>query len=124
MALLKCLNVLFLSNNFALYIFIVNTYIHLEMERIIEKLAGLSRLMIDAKEKEKVGADLAEIFKMIEKIGEVEIGASIPLIHMSESENVMRDDTPEPFDIRVAALHNSPKNDGDYFKVPKVVEKN
>ena len=94
------------------------------MEYIIDKLAGLSRLIIDSKDKEKVGADLAEIFKMIEKIAEVEIGDSIPLIHLSESENVMRDDTPETYNVRVAALHNSPKNDGDYFKVPKVVEKN
>ncbi len=93
-------------------------------EKILDKLADLSRLSIGESEKEKFASDLAGIFKMIEKIGEVETERSSPLIHLSETENVLRDDVCEQLNIRAIALANSPKSDGDYFKVPKVVEKN
>jgi aspartyl-tRNA(Asn)/glutamyl-tRNA(Gln) amidotransferase subunit C len=89
----------------------------------VDKLATLSRLEFDGKEKEKVLSDLNRMLDFIGKLNEVDTTGVEPLIYMNDEKNVLRNDEVKQEITQKEALSNAPKKDSDYFKVPKVVEK-
>ncbi|MFN4313138.1 MAG: Asp-tRNA(Asn)/Glu-tRNA(Gln) amidotransferase subunit GatC [Chitinophagaceae bacterium] len=92
-------------------------------EQLIDKLAHLARLRFDAAEKSMISADLEKMIQFVEKLNELDLDGVEPLMHMSESSNVLRDDKVQGSISREAALRNAPDNDGSYFRVPKVIRK-
>jgi aspartyl-tRNA(Asn)/glutamyl-tRNA(Gln) amidotransferase subunit C len=92
-------------------------------EQLIDKLAHLARLRFDAAEKSMISADLEKMIQFVEKLNELDLDGVEPLMHMSESSNVLRDDKVQGSISREAALRNAPDNDGTYFRVPKVIRK-
>ena len=92
-------------------------------EQLIDKLAHLARLRFDATEKSIISADLEKMIQFVEKLNELDLDGVEPLMHMSESSNVLRDDKVQGSISREAALRNAPDNDGTYFRVPKVIRK-
>jgi aspartyl-tRNA(Asn)/glutamyl-tRNA(Gln) amidotransferase subunit C len=90
-------------------------------KKLILKLEKLSRLELSETERVKIQKDLNEILKMIEKLDELDTSNVEPLIHVSEEKNVLREDEIKNQLSREEALSNSPDNDGQYFKVPKVI---
>ena len=91
---------------------------------LISKLEKLARLELSAKEREQIQGDLNAILDMVAKLEELDTTNVEPLIHISEAVNVMREDAVKNQVGREAALRNAPDSDGQYFKVPKVIEKN
>ena len=91
---------------------------------LISKLEKLARLELSAKEREQIQGDLNAILDMVAKLEELDTTNVEPLIHISEAVNVMREDAVKNQVSREAALRNAPDSDGQYFKVPKVIEKN
>jgi len=79
-------------------------------DELIENLANLARLHFDKVEKEEIKMDLQRMITFVE-----------PLIHMSETMNVLREDILQGSVSREEALKNAPATDGIYFKVPKVI---
>ena len=92
-------------------------------EQLIDKLAHLARLRFDATEKSIISADLEKMIQFVEKLNELDLDGVEPLMHMSESSNVLREDRVQGSISREAALRNAPDNDGTYFRVPKVIRK-
>ena len=92
-------------------------------EHLIDTLAHLARLRLDAAEKSMISADLEKMIQFVEKLNELDLDGVEPLMHMSESSNVLREDRVQGSISREAALRNAPDNDGTYFRVPKVIRK-
>jgi aspartyl-tRNA(Asn)/glutamyl-tRNA(Gln) amidotransferase subunit C len=92
-------------------------------EKLVDHLAHLSRLSFNATEKEAIRKDMEKIIGFVEKLNELDTTGVKPLRHMSEVMNVMRDDELKGSISREEALLNAPINDGEFFKVPKVISK-
>jgi aspartyl-tRNA(Asn)/glutamyl-tRNA(Gln) amidotransferase subunit C len=88
----------------------------------INQLAHLSRLTFDNNEKAKIKQDLERILELCESLNKIDTEGVEPLIHMTNSENIVREDNPQQEFSREELLKNAPKKDSDYFRVPKVIE--
>ncbi len=89
----------------------------------IENLAHLARLRFDEKEKESVKKDLQNMIAFVEQLNEIDTTGVEPLLHMSDTVNVLRDDVVKGSVSRAEALRNAPLKDEEFFKVPTVIKK-
>lgn len=92
-------------------------------DKLIDKLAHLSRLEFENEAKEEIKKDLTRILSFVEKLNELNTDNVEPLVYMTEEVNVLRDDEVKQTITQEEALKNAPKRDSDYFRVPRVVEK-
>lgn len=92
-------------------------------DALIEKTAQLARLQFDDREKEQIRQDLQRMIAFVEKLHELNLDDTEPLLHMTEETNVLREDVVMPSISRGEALLNAPQHDGIYFRVPKVIKK-
>ncbi|MCR6721363.1 MAG: Asp-tRNA(Asn)/Glu-tRNA(Gln) amidotransferase subunit GatC [Chitinophagaceae bacterium] len=92
-------------------------------DEMIDKLAHLAKLQFNDMEKSAIKGDLEKMIGFVEKLNELDLDAVEPLMHMSESVNVLRDDVVQGSISREKALQNAPDTDGQYFRVPKVIRK-
>lgn len=92
-------------------------------DKLIDKLAHLSRLEFENEAKEEIKKDLNRILSFVEKLNELNTDNVEPLVYMTEEVNVLRDDEVKQSITQEEALKNAPKRDSDYFRVPRVVEK-
>ncbi len=87
-----------------------------------KKLALLSRLDIDESEMDSVNQQMNDILSYMELIGQADIEGVVPTAHAVELRNVMREDIPHESFTNEEALANAPEKEGNYFKVPKVMQ--
>ena len=92
-------------------------------DAMVEKLAHLSRLQFNEKEKAEIKNDLQRMIAFVEKLNELDLDNVEPLLHMSDEVNVLRDDVVKGSVSRAEALKNAPLHDEQFFKVPKVIIK-
>lgn len=92
-------------------------------DEMIDKLAHLAKLQFNDAEKSAIKGDLEKMIGFVEKLNELDLDSVEPLMHMSESVNVLRDDVVQGSINREKALQNAPDSDGQYFRVPKVIRK-
>jgi aspartyl-tRNA(Asn)/glutamyl-tRNA(Gln) amidotransferase subunit C len=92
-------------------------------DALVENLANLARLEFNPEEKEAIKVDLQRMISFVEKLNELDTEGVEPLLHMSDSENVYRDDVLQGSVSREEGLKNAPDTDGVFFKVPKVIKK-
>ena len=90
---------------------------------LIEKLAHLSRLQFNEKEKEEIKKDLRQMISFVEKLNELNLDGVEPLLHISEEMNVLREDEIKGSVSREDALKNAPLHDDQFFKAPKSIKK-
>lgn len=91
-------------------------------DEMVKNLADLSRLTFNDQEKEDIKKDLQRMISFVEKLQEVDTSNVEPLLHMSESVNIYREDNIQGSMEKSAALNNAPMSDENYFKVPKVIK--
>jgi aspartyl-tRNA(Asn)/glutamyl-tRNA(Gln) amidotransferase subunit C len=91
-------------------------------EQKVDDLAKLSRLKFDENEKKSIQNELEKILEMCEKLQEVNTDGVEPLIYMTNSHTVLRPDEVVQEISKAEALKNAPKTDGDFFRVPKVID--
>jgi len=92
-------------------------------DALVDKLAILSRLRFNKEEKEAIKNDLGKMIGFVEKLNELDTKGITPFHHLSENSNVFREDIVEGMCTRAEALQNASKQDGIFFKVPKVISK-
>lgn len=92
-------------------------------KQLILKLENLARLELDENERTELTGDLNNILKMVEKLNEVNTDGVEPLTHVGEAVNVFREDEVKNEVSRADAFKNAPKSDGEFFQVPKVIDK-
>ena len=92
-------------------------------DELVNNIAELARLRFEDHEKEEIKLDLQKIIAFIEKLNETDTSGVEPLLHMSDSVNVFREDEIEGSVTREEALSNAQIHDEQFFKVPKVIKK-
>ncbi len=92
-------------------------------DKMIYELANLSKLTFSEVEKIAVKNDLQSMIAFVEKLNEVDTNGIEPLLHMSDSVNVLREDQIKGSVTHEEALRNAPVKDEHFFKVPKVIKK-
>jgi aspartyl-tRNA(Asn)/glutamyl-tRNA(Gln) amidotransferase subunit C len=88
---------------------------------LILKLEQLAKLELSPEEREHLTGDLNNILAMIEKLDELDTSHVEPLVYINEEVNVLREDIVKNQVSRKQALSNAPAQNGEYFKVPRVL---
>jgi aspartyl-tRNA(Asn)/glutamyl-tRNA(Gln) amidotransferase subunit C len=94
--------------------------VNLEM---IDKIAHLARLEVKDDEKQGLINDMNKILAFMDKLNEVDTEGVDPLIYMSDEVNVLREDLVIHEISKEEGLKNAPKQDGNFFRVAKVINK-
>lgn len=92
-------------------------------DKMVDKLAHLSRLSFNNTEKQAVKNDLQSMIAFVEKLQELDTTGIEPLLHMGNNTNVLRADEVKGSITREEALLNAPIKDNQFFKVPTVIKK-
>ena len=92
-------------------------------EALIDKLAKLARLSFNEQEKSDIRADLERMIGFVDQLRALDLEGVEPLMHMSEADNVWREDQVKGEISRDEALSNAPAHTDQFFTVPKVIQK-
>ena len=91
--------------------------------KIVKHVAHLGRLELDDKELALYSGQLASILSYISKLNEIDTANVIPTSHpLATLKNVFRKDVLRKSLTPDEALENAPSSDGDFFKVPQIIE--
>jgi aspartyl-tRNA(Asn)/glutamyl-tRNA(Gln) amidotransferase subunit C len=90
---------------------------------IFEHIAHLARLQFAEGEKENIRMDMQKMVSFVEKLNEVDTTGIAPLMIMTNTIQQPRVDIAKNGNTKQEGLLNAPHTDGDYFMVPKVIEK-
>ena len=88
----------------------------------VRKVADLARLKVTDEELDLLANDLRKIVGYVEVLNDVDTSGVVPMVHAVELQNVLRADELVESLPRTAALSNAPRNDGEYFLVPAIIE--
>ncbi|MHC4345330.1 MAG: Asp-tRNA(Asn)/Glu-tRNA(Gln) amidotransferase subunit GatC [Planctomycetota bacterium] len=88
----------------------------------VRKVAKLSRLELTEAEVEEFSGQLSAILEYMEKMNELDTSNVEPLAHCLPVSNVFREDVVRKSLGTEKALANAPDRDGDFFKVPKILD--
>lgn len=91
-------------------------------DKLVEKLSNLARLDFSREEKNEIKKDLGKMIRFVEKINELDLTGTEPLLHMSEPAGNLRDDEVKETITREEALKNAPENDNRFFLVPQAIK--
>ena len=92
-------------------------------DETVDHIAHLARLEFNGEEKENIKKDLSKIIGFVDQLNSVDTEGVEPLIFMTDSINVLREDVFEHSITQEEALKNAPNHDSDYFKIAKVLKK-
>ena len=88
----------------------------------VKKVAKLSRLELTETEIEEFTGQLSAILGYIEKMNELDTDDVEPLAHCLPVSNVFREDCVKESLGTEKTLANAPQRDGEFFKVPKILD--
>lgn len=91
-------------------------------DKLVERLAHLSRLEFDAEAKIKMKSDFEKILDFVDQLESVDTDGIEPLVYMSNETNVLRVDKVKGEVSQQDALKNAGGKDTDYIRVPKVIK--
>lgn len=92
-------------------------------DEIVDHIAHLARLEFIGDDKKEIKKDMEKIITFMDQLNTVDTDGVEPLIFMSDSVNVLREDIAQITISKEQALKNAPKKDSDYFRIPKVLTK-
>ena len=88
----------------------------------IEQIAELARLSLKPEEKAKLKKDLESILAYVDELKAIRTDSVEPTSHVLNLENVYRPDEARPSNVREEILKHAPQREGNFFKVPKVID--
>jgi len=88
----------------------------------VGKIADLARLYLDEAETERMTRDMNDILDYVEKLNRVDTENVSPLSWLEGKQTPMQSDEIKKFDNTESVLKNSPRSEGRFFIVPKVIE--
>ncbi|TNE48320.1 MAG: Asp-tRNA(Asn)/Glu-tRNA(Gln) amidotransferase subunit GatC [Bacteroidetes bacterium] len=89
---------------------------------LISRLEKLARLDLTEQEMERFSDDLSKIFGMVGRLQELDTDDIQPLAYPTEIQPTFREDKVTEQLSQSEALGNAPKQDGQYFLTPKVID--
>ncbi|MEC4815423.1 MAG: Asp-tRNA(Asn)/Glu-tRNA(Gln) amidotransferase subunit GatC [Scytonema sp. PMC 1069.18] len=87
----------------------------------VHKVALLARLELTPEEEEKFTTQLGDILDYFQQLSELDVNDVPPTARAIDVSNVTRADELQPYGDREAILQSAPEQEGDYFKVPKIL---
>ena len=88
----------------------------------VHKIANLARLALTPAEEVQFSTQLGSILEYFEQLSELDVSAVEPTTRAIDVSNVTRPDDLQALGDREAILANAPDQDGDFFKVPKIMK--
>jgi len=88
----------------------------------VQKLAKLSKLSFTNDEENEMVKGLNEIIAFVDKLKELDTTSVEPLMFMTSSNTVLREDEVKSTISQAEALSNAPAKDMYYFRVPKMIK--
>src|SRR6476646_6317694 len=88
----------------------------------VERVAKLARLEISEGEKDAFSKQLSSILTYIEELKSWDTTGIEPTATVLERTNVLREDWAQPSLPVEQAVMNAPDSDGQYFRVPRILE--
>ena len=93
-------------------------------EKDVSYVADLANLELTDQERQRMLKDLNSILDYIDRLNELDTSNVPPMAQISGDEGgYLREDKLIPCLPHAEAMKNAPETDGDFFKVPKVIEK-
>lgn len=102
-------------------------------EKDVAYVADLANLELTDQERQRMLKDLNSILDYIDRLNELDTSNVPPMAQIAagfgqpdvkpNDSPTWREDTPRPSLPHADAMKNAPETDGDFFKVPKVIEK-
>ena len=103
-------------------------------DKDVAYVADLANLELTEQERQRMLKDLNSILDYIDRLNQLDTADVPPMAQIvtqsgqnestrTDVPNAARDDVPVPSLPHAAAMHNAPETDGEFFKVPKVIEK-
>ena len=90
----------------------------------LDKIAQLANIKIEDGEREKLKHDMTAILAWVDKLSELDTSKVEAITHMTREKNRVRKDVDEQNIPVEKALQNAKLKSGNYFVVPKVINKN
>ena len=87
----------------------------------VEKVAHLSRLSFSEDELDKQQYQLNLIIEMMDQLTNIDTDDVLPLNHVTDLENIWRDDLVDASMSKTDVLANAPEESEGMFQVPKIV---
>lgn len=90
----------------------------------VQKVALLARLELTPQEEERFTTQLGSILEYVEQLNQVDVSDVPPTTRAIDVSNVTRKDELQPYPEREAILNSAPEQEGEFFKVPKILNSN
>ncbi|EKQ69337.1 glutamyl-tRNA(Gln) and/or aspartyl-tRNA(Asn) amidotransferase, C subunit [Leptolyngbyaceae cyanobacterium JSC-12] len=87
----------------------------------VRKVAHLARLELTPAEEEQFTSQLSSILDYFEQLSELDVKDVPPTTRAIDVSNVTRADQLAPYPNREEILDSAPDRDGEFFKVPKII---
>ncbi|MEE1885862.1 Asp-tRNA(Asn)/Glu-tRNA(Gln) amidotransferase subunit GatC [Pedobacter flavus] len=91
--------------------------------KVTQKIANLARIKVEDQELDSLSAELSKILTFMDKLNELDTNHVEPLVYLNSAVNCWRTDEANTNLTTEEALKNAPLKKGDYFAVPKIIEK-
>ncbi len=88
----------------------------------VKYIADLARLQFTDEETAKLAGEMNKILEYMETLQEADTSNVAPLEHIISNKSRFRKDKAEEPLSHEKAIKNAPDTDGDYFRVPRVIE--
>ncbi|AFZ58614.1 Asp-tRNA(Asn)/Glu-tRNA(Gln) amidotransferase subunit GatC [Anabaena cylindrica FACHB-243] len=87
----------------------------------VRKVANLARLELTPDEEAQFTTQLGSILEYIEQLSELDVTDVLPTTRAIDVSNVTREDRLQPYPDREAILSSAPEQEGEFFRVPKIL---
>ena len=87
----------------------------------VRKVAHLARLELKPEEEEIFTTQLSNILEYFQQLSELDTATVAPTTRAIDVSNITREDSLELFPNPEEILSCAPEQDGDFFKVPKIM---
>ena len=87
----------------------------------VHKVAHLARLALSEAEEIQFTSQLGDILDYVEQLGELDVTDVPPTTRAIDVSNITRVDEQQTYGDREGILAVAPDQDGDFFKVPKIM---
>ncbi|WP_375471619.1 Asp-tRNA(Asn)/Glu-tRNA(Gln) amidotransferase subunit GatC [uncultured Nostoc sp.] len=87
----------------------------------VHKVANLARLELTSQEEEQFTTQLGSILDYIEQLNELDVSNVLPTTRAIDVSNITRKDELQPYPERESILNSAPEQEGEFFKVPKIL---
>jgi aspartyl-tRNA(Asn)/glutamyl-tRNA(Gln) amidotransferase subunit C len=88
----------------------------------VRAVAALAKLELSASEEQRLVGDFNRILGYMAKLDELDTEGVSPTSHAVPAKSTFRRDEVDPFPGRAELLAAAPLLDGDYYKVPRIID--